>query len=168
MRLILLRHALALEAGTHGVTRDADRPLAPKGERNAARAADALEALGLDLDLILSSPLLRARQTAEIVAKAMDKPKLLELTNTLAPGGSFQKLAELINRKEPPRDAVLLVGHEPYLSDLVALLVFGEARAGVVMKKSGLCGLWIEGALKAGRCAQLEWLLTPKQMRILG
>ena len=62
---------------------------------------------------------------------------------------------------------MLLVGHEPYLSGLISLLVSGEATCAVVMKKGGLCKLSIE-SLKPGRCAALEWLLTPKQMGLMG
>jgi phosphohistidine phosphatase len=167
MKLYLLRHALALEPGTRGITRDADRPLAPEGERKTRRTAEAMQALELSFDLILSSPFLRARQTAEIIANAFNAKKLLEFSATLAPGGSFRKLIACLNHDQPPRISVLLVGHEPYLSDLIALLVFGQEQSGVVMKKGGLCGLAIEGTLKPARCAALEWLLTPRQLRLI-
>ena len=167
MNLYILRHGIAVEPGTPGYERDADRPLTPEGKRKLRQIAEAMEALDLSFDLILSSPYLRARQTAEIVAEGLKARKKLELSDALAPGGSMGKLVELLHHLEPPPDNVLVVGHEPYLSGLISLLVFGEPALAVVMKKGGLCKLSIE-ALTHGRCAALEWLLTPKQMALMG
>ena len=166
MNLYVLRHGIAVEPGTPGYERDADRPLTPEGERKLWRIAEAMEALELSFDLILSSPYLRALQTAEIVAKALKGRKKVELSESLTPGGSTKKLVELLNRVQPSPESVLLVGHEPYLSGLISLLVSGDAGFAVVMKKGGLCKLSTE-SLKPGRCAALEWLLTPKQMALM-
>jgi phosphohistidine phosphatase len=166
MNLYILRHGIAVEPGTPGYAKDADRPLTPEGERKLLQIAEAMEALDLTFDLILSSPYLRARQTAEIVAEALKARKKLEFSDSLVPGGNTKKLVELLNRLQPPPENVLLVGHEPYLSGLVSLLVSGEATLAVVMKKGGLCKLATE-SLKHGRCAALEWLLTPKQMALM-
>jgi len=166
MDLYILRHGIAVEPGTPGYASDADRPLTPEGERKLRQIADAMEALELSFDLILSSPYLRARQTAEMVAEALRARKKLELSDTLTPGGSTKKLVELLNRLDPSPDSVLLVGHEPYLSGLISLLVSGKETFAVVMKKGGLCKLTTE-SLKQGRCAVLQWLLTPKQMALM-
>jgi phosphohistidine phosphatase len=166
MNLYVLRHGIAVEPGTPGYERDADRPLTPEGERKLRQIAEAMEALELSFDLILSSPYLRALQTAEIVAKALKGRKKVELSESLTPGGSTRKLVELLNRVQPSPESVLLVGHEPYLSGLISLLVSGDAGFAVVMKKGGLCKLSTE-SLKSGRCAALEWLLTPKQMALM-
>jgi phosphohistidine phosphatase len=166
MNLYVLRHGIAVEPGTPGYERDADRPLTPEGERKLRQIAEAMEALELSFDLILSSPYLRALQTAEIVAKALKGRKKVELSESLTPGGSTRKLVELLNRVQPSPESVLLVGHEPYLSGLISLLVSGDAGFAVVMKKGGLCKLSTE-SLKPGRCAALEWLLTPKQMALM-
>jgi phosphohistidine phosphatase len=166
MNLYILRHGIAVEPGTPGYEKDADRPLTQEGERKLWQVAEAMEALELSFDLILSSPYLRARQTAEIVAEALKARKRLELSDSLAPGGSTKKLVELLNRHQPPPDNVLLVGHEPYLSGLISLLVAGDTTSAVTMKKGGLCKLSTE-SLKHGRCAALEWLLTPKQMALM-
>ena len=166
MNLYVLRHGIAVEPGTPGYERDADRPLTPEGERKLRQIAEAMEALELSFDLILSSPYLRALQTAEIVAKALKGRKKVELSESLTPGGSTKKLVELLNRVQPSPESVLLVGHEPYLSGLISLLVSGDAGFAVVMKKGGLCKLSTE-SLKPGRCAALEWLLTPKQMALM-
>jgi phosphohistidine phosphatase len=166
MNLYILRHGIAVEPGTPGYAKDADRPLLPEGERKLGQIAEAMEALGLTFELILSSPYLRARQTAEIVAEALAARKKLEFSDSLAPGGSTRKLVEFLNRLRPPPESVLLVGHEPYLSGLVSLLVAGNQGCSVVIKKGGLCKLATD-SLTHGRCAALEWLLTPKQMALM-
>jgi phosphohistidine phosphatase len=166
MNLYILRHGLAVEHGAPGYAKDADRPLTPKGERKLGRIADAMEAFELSFDLILSSPYTRARQTAEIVADALGLRKKLELHDELTPEGSFNKLIESITRRKSAPENVLLVGHEPYLSELISTLVAGDASMRITMKKGGLCKLSSEN-LKPGRCAGLEWLLTPKQMCLM-
>jgi len=164
MNLYILRHGLAVEAGTEGYDKDADRPLTAKGERKLHLIADAMEELDLELDLILSSPYKRARQTAEIVADVL-KVKM-ELTSTLEPGGSSSELIQLIGKTKPSAEGVMVVGHEPYLSGLISLLISGSTNLPIVMRKAGLCKLSTD-SLKHGRCAALEWLLTPKQMRLM-
>ena len=166
MDLYILRHGIAVEPGTPGYETDADRPLTPEGERKLRQIADAMRALELSFDLILSSPYLRARQTAEIVAATLGARKRLELSAALTPSGSIKKLVELLKRREPSPESVLLVGHEPYLSELISLLLSGKESFAVVMKKGGLCKLTTE-SLKPGRCATLQWLLTPKQMALM-
>ena len=167
MDLYILRHGIAVEPGTPGYENDADRPLTPEGQRKLEQIADAMGALDLSFDRIISSPYVRARETAEIVAEALGARKKLELSDALTPGGSFRRLVELLNCLEPSPESVLLVGHEPYLSGLISLLVSGKETFGVVMKKGGLCKLTTE-SLKHGRCAALQWLLTPKQMALMG
>ena len=166
MKLYILRHGIAVEPGTPGYAKDADRPLTPEGERKLRQIAEAMEALELSFDLILASPYLRARQTAEIIAEALKARKKLELSDSLTPGGSVKKLVELLNRLQPSPESVLLVGHEPYLSGLISLLVSGKETFAVVLKKGGLCKLSTD-SLQHGRCAALEWLLTPKQMALM-
>jgi len=166
MDLYILRHGIAVEPGTPGYETDADRPLTPEGERKLRQIADAMRALELSFDLILSSPYLRARQTAEIVAATLGARKRLEMSDALTPSGSIKKLVELLKRREPSPESVLLVGHEPYLSELISLLLSGKESFAVVMKKGGLCKLTTE-SLKPGRCATLQWLLTPKQMALM-
>jgi phosphohistidine phosphatase len=166
MELYFLRHGLAVEQGTPGYHDDADRPLTPKGERKLWRIAQAMEALEISFDLILSSPYLRARQTAEIIAAAFNARKKLEFSNDLTPGGSSKSLIQFLSEVKPTPGSILLVGHEPYLSGLISLLISGETGISVVMKKGGLCKLTVK-VLRNGRCASLEWLLTPKQMGLM-
>src|SRR5271169_6763046 len=126
MDLYLLRHGLAVEPGTQGFANDADRPLTPKGERKVRKIAEAIEAMGVSFDLILSSPYVRARQTAEVVAEALNLRKKLEFSDALVPAGSVKRLIESLNHRQPSPANVLLVGHEPYLSELISLLVSGQ------------------------------------------
>jgi phosphohistidine phosphatase len=166
MNIYILRHGIAVDPGSPGFAKDANRPLTPKGERRLWQVAEAMQTLDLSFDLILSSPYARARQTAEIVAEAFKARKKLEISADLEPGGSMKGLVELLNHLRPRPDDVLLVGHEPYLSGLISMLVSGEETLAVEMKKGGLAKLSTE-ALKAGRCATLEWLLTPRQMALM-
>jgi phosphohistidine phosphatase len=163
--LFILRHGLAVEPGTAGYAKDADRPLTAEGKAKLREIAAAMEKLGLDFDIILSSPYKRARQTAEIVAEELEKK--VQFSETLTPQGQVKTLIDFLNRLRPPAQNVLLVGHEPYLSELISLLISGERHASVVMKKGGLAKLSVE-SLKPGRCAALQWLLTPKQMGMIG
>ena len=162
LKLYLLRHGLAAQRGLRPGS-DAERPLTAKGRRKLGQVAQAMKDLGLSFDLILSSPYLRARQTAEIVAETLHADKRLRFSNALTPQGSFKELLSELQAAGPTARKVLLVGHEPYLSELSALLLSGETGLRLTFRKAGLCKLLIE-TLRPGRCACLEWLLTPKQM----
>jgi phosphohistidine phosphatase len=166
MNIFILRHGIAVERGTPGYKRDAERPLTAKGERRLWLAGEAMEALELSFDVILSSPYVRARQTTEIVADALGAKKKCKVAPDLTPDGSFKKLVEFINALRPKPENVLLVGHEPHLSGLIAFLTTGREMPAVVLRKGGLARLSAE-SLQPGRCAVLEWLLTPKQMALM-
>ena len=165
MKLFLLRHGLAVERGTRGFEDDAARPLTPKGRRQTRKTVAAMKKLERDFDLVLSSPLLRAKQTAEIVAGGLKLKKQFKFSNALAPGGEPKNLLRQLGRLKPPPEKLLLVGHEPDLSRLVSLLVTGGKQLQLDFKKGGLCQLDVE-KLRAGKCATLAWLLTPKQMKL--
>ena len=167
MELFLLRHGLAVERGTPGFKDDSARPLTPKGRRQFRKIAAAMQKMGLRFDLILSSPLLRAKQTAEIVVAELKLKKRLKFSNALAPGGDLTILLRQLDRLKPSPEKVLLVGHEPDLSRLISLLVTGDWQLQLDFKKGGLCNLETEN-LRAGKCATLAWLLTPKQMKLIG
>jgi phosphohistidine phosphatase len=166
MNLYLLRHGLAVDRSKPGYKNDADRPLTPKGKQRLWHVAEAMEEMELELDAILSSPFLRAAQTAEIVAEAFELRKKLSSTEHLTPNGNPKLLLEHINQLKPAPKDVLLVGHEPYLSQLIGLLVAGNTNVLIDLKKGALCKLEID-TLRYGRCATLEWLLTPKQMVLM-
>ena len=166
VNIFILRHGIAVDPGTPGYEHDSDRPLIPKGERRLRSAAAAMEKLELSFDLILSGPFIRAKQTAEIVAGELKLKKRIEFFDGLVPGGNSKALIYALNELRPEPENVLLVGHEPYLSRLISLLVSGEPDAAIEMKKGGLCKLEV-GELRFGECARLAWLLTPSQMELM-
>jgi len=166
MNLYLLRHGIAVEPDTPGYKHDRERPLTPEGKRKLRGIARAMSVMDLSFDFVLSSPFVRARQTAEIVVKVLKAKKRLALAEELAVDGNPRALIERVRRLEPQPANVLLVGHEPYLSRMVSVLVAGDSGAAITFRKGGLCKLAAE-PLKYGRCASLEWLLTPAQLRLL-
>lgn len=166
MDLYLLRHAIAVDRGATGYEIDSMRPLTPEGARKMERAAQGMRALNLSFDLILSSPYLRAKQTAEIVARVLRSEDRLELAADLAPGGNRMGLIESLNQHPSQPESVLLVGHEPDMGELISMLTAGNFDLLVVMKKGGLCKLSAE-SLHYGRCASLCWLLTPRQLTLM-
>jgi phosphohistidine phosphatase len=162
MELYFLRHAIAVTRGTEGVRRDSDRPLTEAGRAKLRRVVRGMRALGLSFDLILTSPYRRAVQTAEVVAEQLGAKSGYERTPQLAPDGDPRALVGLIASRSGVDDRVLVVGHEPYLGELVAVLVSGDVHTPIVLKKAGLCKL-VTPVLRYGRCARLEWLLAPAQ-----
>jgi phosphohistidine phosphatase len=163
MELYLLRHGIATERGKESRGGDAQRPLISEGRGKMRRIAKAMRALELSFDLILSSPLLRARQTADIVAEEFKLAEQLKLSSHLAPEGDPRDLVRDLKRLHRGSRKVLLVGHEPYLSNLMATLLAGHPVIDINLRKGGFCLLSID-SLQNGRCATLEWLLTPRQM----
>jgi phosphohistidine phosphatase len=166
MNLYLLRHGIAVEPGTAGYELDSERPLTARGKNRLRAAARAMKKLALSFDLILSSPFLRAKQTAEIIAKDLKLRKQLAFSDDLTPAGNPRLLIQQLNQCRPEPESVLLVGHEPYLGKLVALLASGNTSLEIDFKKGGLCKLEVE-FLQYGRCAKLVWLLTPRLMEKL-
>ena len=164
MNLYLLRHAPAVERGTAGFADETTRPLTPAGRREMRKVAAGLRKMDLDFDLIYSSPLLRAKQTADIVAAALKLGKKIKFTKALEPGGNQKNLVTELNRIRPAPKNLLLVGHEPDLSQLISQLVTGQRADGFELKKAGLAKLKIK-KLKFGQCATLAWLLTPKLLK---
>jgi phosphohistidine phosphatase len=163
MNLYLLRHGIAEDLPQKPGGHDRDRALTPEGERKLLRVVQAMEAMGLAFDLVLSSPYLRARQTAELVAENLKPHPKVEFSQTLEPGNSPVAVLKLVERLSPAPGELLMVGHEPNLSEILSLLTTGDSRLQVTMKKAGLCKLTAE-AFAPRRCATLEWLLTPKLM----
>lgn len=166
MDLFLLRHAIAEPAGDSGAGLDRERRLTPEGGETMRKIVQGMKARKLEFDVILSSPFVRAKQTAEIVAEIFQCKKRLKLSPHLAPGGSFQKLIEELNSDHARKKSILLTGHEPYLSSLISFLISGSPEIPINFKKGGLGKLSVDG-LRHGRCATLEWLLTPGQLKAM-
>ena len=168
MYLYIVRHAIAVEAGTPGYEDDSQRILTDKGRKKMVRIAQGLKELEESLDLILTSPYLRATQTATILRKVFNlkKDKVVE-TEHLTPMGYVDQLIHEINEKYGELERIAVVGHEPSLSTLVSVLVAGEPELSLTLKKGGVCRLSV-GSLQYGRCATLDWLLSPSQLVELG
>ena len=155
MKIFFLRHG---EAGDRATWKgdDFERPLTEDGVLRMKREAKAIKALDLEIEAIVTSPLVRAKQTAEIVAKALKlKDRLIEDPDL---GLDFSSmLLDRILRKHPVVNAIMLVGHDPSMSRTIADLV-GDAR--IVLKKGGLA--CVEIADPRTLRGQLSWLVPPK------
>ena len=161
MELYILRHAIAAPRGGKQFRRDSDRPLTDEGIAKLRKVVRGMRALDLSFDQLLTSPFRRARQTAEIVAEEMGLERALEVSPHLAPGGQG---AALVDQLAAARAAsTLLVGHEPDLSKLLSVLLSGDVKLAITLKKASLCKLRVP-TLHYGRCATLEWLLAPAQL----
>jgi phosphohistidine phosphatase len=162
MRLLIIRHAIAVERGTPDIA-DEDRPLTRKGERRFRQAARGLARIEPRPDVLLTSPLPRARQTAEIAAQAWGKVKPKK-ADVLA-GGSFTEIAGILDKL--PRDAtVAVVGHEPDVSELLAAIIGSKDSAAVAFKKGGVAVVDVAGPL--GQGGELVWAMPPRLLRRLG
>jgi phosphohistidine phosphatase len=166
MNLYLLRHGIAVDPSAVGFSKDAERPLTPKGKRRLRQIAGALSVLKISFDVILSSPYVRAKQTAEIVAKPLKRLKQLKFSDELTLGGNPKLLLQQLNELRPKPKNILLVGHEPYLSKLIALLTTGNTNMEIDLKKGSLCKLEAE-TLRYGRCATLVCLLAPRHLVLM-
>jgi phosphohistidine phosphatase len=167
VKLFLLRHAPAEPLGSDRLATDEKRALTLEGMDKMRQAAAGMKAFGLKFEVILSSPYLRARQTAEIAAKALRLSKRLQFTVNLAVGAKSVALVSEIQLRHPSASTVLLVGHEPFLSHLASWLLSGRETLGIHFRKGGLMCLEIE-RIKPGQCAILEWFMTPGQMVRMG
>jgi phosphohistidine phosphatase len=123
----------------------------------------AIKALKIRFDLVLASPYVRAKQTADILVEELEIHQKLRLSNALVPGTRPRELVAELKRYCENDSKVLLVGHEPGMSRFASLLISGRPDADVTLKKAGLCVL-DTGELVAGQCASLELLLTPRLM----
>jgi phosphohistidine phosphatase len=132
------------------------------------KIAKGLKELEKPIDLILTSPYLRATQTAEVLAKTLDLDKAnVKQTDHLTPTGYPDRLIQEINENYSNIENIALVGHEPYLSGLVSMLVAGDPEISLSLKKGGICSLTID-KLTYSRCANLNWLLSPSQLVEIG
>jgi phosphohistidine phosphatase len=160
--LYLVRHAIA-EARGDAWPDDTKRPLTEAGISRFRKAARGLSQLGVALDIILTSPLVRARQTADILAAASESRPHVVTAESLIPGGSYQAvLADL--EKQSRRSRIALVGHEPGIGELAARLV--GSRHPFEFKKGGVCRIDVD-ALPPDEPGKLRWFATPRILREL-
>lgn len=165
MNLFLLRHAKAEPRSEKGGA-DSKRTLSSKGEKTIRAAAKGMRRLDLNFDVIMTSPYVRAARTAEVTADILKIDKVWTSPN-LGANGNPSKLIDEINANCHDLKDILLVGHEPYLSKLVSILLTGDCSLRMELKKAALCKLSVD-TLRLGHCASLDWLLTPQQLQKIG
>ena len=165
MILYIVRHAIAEQRDpTSSEEQDSQRPLTGAGRKKFRQIARALSDLGAPIDLILTSPYLRAADTARILQKKLDLKKDQVVTaDDLSPTGDPDRLIKEISEKYAGKGNIALVGHEPALSRLISVLLSGDPTLPITLKKGGVCCLSVD-KLEYGRCATLEWLLAPAQL----
>ncbi|MBI5473090.1 MAG: phosphohistidine phosphatase SixA [Ignavibacteriae bacterium] len=160
MELYILRHAIAEERDNTRYADDSQRPLTPKGIKRMRRVAEGLLALECSFDVIYTSPFARAKRTAQIVAETLGATEKLRETDALATDGDPKALINLINSGKDEFERVMIVGHEPYLGELISVLLSGDENLLITMKKGGVCKLRVD-TLSYSKCASLEWHIPP-------
>jgi len=167
MNLYLMRHGIAVAADQPGIDSDSERPLTPKGKKRLRRSARGLARLNIPFSSILTSPALRARQTAEIVGQSLGLENKVEEISELAPESSVEHLIGALTRFHE-QEYVLLVGHEPLLSNAASFLLLNKHKSNlnIRFRKGGLCCIEIDD-LPPTKPGLLQWHLTGKQLRLL-
>jgi phosphohistidine phosphatase len=163
VELYIVRHAIAAERGPEWPD-DGKRPLTERGVERFKEIVDGLVWLGVDVDAVLTSPLVRAKQTAEYLSGGLPSKPPIVVVGALAPGHVPAEIMEAIAREGRGHKRVAAVGHEPDLGELAAWLA-GSRRA-IPMKKGGVCRFDLDSL--SGRHGTLAWLLPPKALRKLG
>jgi phosphohistidine phosphatase len=163
MELYLIRHGIAEDKALD--IKDEERSLTKEGRQKSEKVAQKLVKLGLSFDLILTSPLVRARQTAEILI-AEKLSSQLEESSHLAPDGQISSWLKdwLEPRNYSQNTQLALVGHEPDLTNWAEILLWGEVKGSLVLKKAGMIGIKLpETGSPLGR-SQMFWLTPPKYL----
>jgi phosphohistidine phosphatase len=163
--LCIMRHGIAAERSGSAVIDDSRRPLTSEGKEKMQEIASGLARIGLKLDWIVSSPLVRALETAEIIAEALDSKPPLEPCDALRPGGEPEALLTFL-AKRPARRRVMVVGHEPDLGELAARLIGAGRSANMPFKKGGCC-LISFAEFPPKTPGRLAWWLPPRILRRL-
>lgn len=157
--LYLIRHGLAGEHGSY--PNDDERPLTDEGKKKTKQVAKRLVSLGLQFDWMLTSPLVRARQTADILLEA-GLSNHLEESPCLA-DGNLEEWLTWLKSWQPGNDRTLaLVGHEPSLSQWAETLAFSQSRGAFELKKAGIIGLFLPDQENPVGRSTLFWLTPPR------
>jgi phosphohistidine phosphatase len=164
LEIYLVRHAIAAESGPK-YPDDRKRPLTADGIKRFKSAIAGLVAVGFELDVILTSPLTRAEETATLLSAGLKKRVPVETVEALAPGGKFAAIVEAVSRQaRRHRRRIALVGHEPDLGETTARWL--GARGQVAFRKGAICALDVDSATPAGP-GTLQWFLPPRVLRRL-
>jgi phosphohistidine phosphatase len=162
LELYLVRHAIAAERGEEHPD-DSKRPLTGQGIARFRRAAKALDGLGVEIAVILTSPLTRARQTADILSESLKGKPPVVASDALAPAGTAAAVVQEI-AKHARKGNLALVGHEPNVGELTARLI--GARTPIEFKKGAVCCVEFD-VLPPKGVGQLRWFATPRMLRKL-
>lgn len=163
--IYILRHGIATRRGSDGSFDDSKRKLTAEGREKMQKIARGLKRLAVEVDWIVTSPLVRAVETAQIVAESFETKAPVDFCDGLRPGEAAEKLLSFL-AKQPERRRVLLVGHEPDLSSLAARLIGAGPDANLVLKKGGCC-LITSDHLPPKLQGQLIWWLPPRVLRAI-
>jgi phosphohistidine phosphatase len=161
MDIYFIRHGIAADPSEYEY--DRDRPLTDKGREKTERVAEKIGQIGVKFDLILTSPLVRAKQTAQILLE-LGLTNLVEEFVPLSPGGNLQEFLQTWSESDygKTEGAIALVGHQPDLTDWAEQLIWGEIGEKLILKKAGIIGLSVPPvASPLGQC-QLFLLTSPK------
>src|SRR6266545_3066929 len=158
--LYVIRHGLAEDRGDAWPD-DAKRPLSEDGIARMRKAARGLDRLGVTIDVVLTSALVRAKQTAELVAGGLNPRPPLVTVDSLAPGGTYQDLVADLE-KQAKRTRIALVGHEPGIGEFAARLI--GSRHPIEFKKGAICRIDLDAIPPSGP-GDIRWMLTPKILR---
>ena len=159
--LYLVRHAIAAERGPN-YPDDRERPLTSEGIARFKHSVEGLKGFELKLELVLTSPLVRAKHTAELLAAGIGGKPRIETLEALAPGGRMTQVLEAVSKFSKRSHHIALVGHEPDLGELAARLL--RARGTIEFKKGAVCCIELDGAMPTGP-GTLRWLLPPRVLR---
>lgn len=138
MEIYLVRHGIAAEKGLY--PQDAERPLTEKGINKTTKVAQRLLSLDVHFNFILSSPLVRAYQTAEILTK-IGLGREITINESLAPEGKIESWLQWLSNNFNETQKIALVGHQPDLGYWAEMLVFGSIKENLILKKSGIVGI---------------------------
>lgn len=164
MDLYLVRHAEAAPVGGP-IKRDTDRSLTARGEEDAALMGRSLARIDPNIDIIVTSPLVRAVRTGEIIGGEISDHPIFHTTEHLAPGFRQRSLWEELLALSGGA-SIVVVGHQPDLGMFISYLIADSSRASVALSPCSIAHVKVE-AMGSRREAHLRWLLTPEIARSL-
>ena len=165
MECVLVRHGIAVERDEWEGS-EAERPLTERGAKRVAQVAAGLSRLDVQPTHVLSSPLIRAVETAKIVHRSLRVHAAVQIVDALLPDAPPNRLLSILHDL-PPESCVICIGHEPQLGMAASVFLSGRATPSFPLKKAGACLIELSVPPKPGH-GVLRWWLTPSQLRVLG